>query len=427
MKPGLAIRLFLGDDRNVRETAVRRHLTGRDYREDLTAANWPFQRDVIPAHADAPVIWIRDLHLGFPAGQTPGTRLVLTQSTYQLQRWLDWLDRTPDVQVAADAAGAALQRSTPEAMAGRGPWGRIAIVHVHDDAAAADEPPAADTHGGQDVTPQQALQAAFRQPDPERRLEACNRAIGEEPGNPALLVAFASTCMELQLLDDAEAALARAASLASDWEAVHFERGKLLLRLEETERAAAAFTEAVRLMPGFAAALLNLGGALGELGRHREAQDVLLRALKADPRSHTALNNLGAVYREEGLLDEAARAFRGVIELAPAFVFGYYNLGQTLLLKGNVEDARRAYEEGFARDPQKNPRQACRLAVARAAAGDMDGARILIEMLAETLPRERRAGMFEEAESTLGALSTRPGVNTNAIDHLRVVVRSYSS
>lgn len=414
---------MLGDDRDVRVARVRQFLAHRAFQEIQTAAFWPFQREVLPVRTELDVIWIRDLHLAFPAGQTSGTRLVLTQSTYQLQRWLDWLDRNRGITVIADAQRTALRQSSPEAFTGRGPWRHIEIVDAGEDMAADQTTPrAGGLHEGSN-----ALHAAFMQGDPSQRMDVCRHAADVDADNAALQLAFASTCMEFQLLDDAEAALARATALAPDWEAVHFERGKLLLRREDTEGAAAAFTEAVRLMPGFAAALLNLGAALGELGRRAEARGVLERALQADPRSHTALNNLGAVYREEGRLDEAAEAFRGVVALAPAFVFGYYNLGQTLLLKGDVARARGAYEEGFERDPQKNPRQACRLAVARAADGDGSGARHLIEIVAEGLAPDRRIDIFAEAESMLDALSARSGGNGDAVNRLRALLRSYSS
>ena len=417
--------VLLGDE-DTRVAAARRHLAGRRFGEIHTAADWPFQRDVLPARMDVDAIWIRDLQLAFPAGQTPGTRLVLTQATYQLQRWLDWLEGAPGIIVVADADHTAMRQSSQEAFAGRGPWRHIAIVEV-DNGAAADGRPPDDAAAGRGSTLRHSLHTAFAQLDPHHRLAACRPAVDTEPDNPAVQLAFASTCMELQLLEDAQSALERAAALAPDWEAVHFEHGKLLLRLEETERAATSFGEAVRLMPSFTSALLNLGAALGEMGRRGEALDVLRQAVRLDPRSHTALNNLGAVYREERLLDDAADAFRGVIELAPTFVFGYYNLGQTLLLKGDVDAARRAYEEGFDRDPQKNPRQACRLAVARAAAGDADGARQLIAMLVERVPRDQAVDLFAEAESTLGALSAQPAVTRDAIDDLRAVIQSYSS
>ena len=420
---------FISDAPEARIAAVREHLAGHACVEVATATNWPFQHGVVPEVAPGSIVWIRDLHLAFPAGQTSGTRLVLTQSTYQLQRWLDWLDATPGVTIVADAERSSLAQSSPEALAARGPWSRIHVADVDAGAAARRRraPDDDQRDRGQAFAAGHALHDAFTQPDARRRLDACREALDEDAENPALYLGFASTCMELRLLDAATEALEEADVLAPDWEAVHFERGKLLLRREQTEAAAAAFAAAVRVMPTFATALLNLGGTLGELGRRDEARDALQRALQADPRSHTALNNLGAVYREDGRLDEAAAAFREVIALAPGFVFGYYNLGQTLLLAGEPDAARAAYEEGYARDPQKNVRQACRLAVARAAAGDAAAAEELIAKIVRDVPPDRVAGLLGDAESTLQVLSARRDVDRAGVDRLLTVIRAYSS
>src|SRR5688572_29732617 len=418
--------VFIGDGR---AAAVRRHLAGRRFVHDRSARSWAFQRHVTTAAIDGDAIWIHDLHLAFPSGQTQGTRLVLTQSTYQLQRWLDWLDAHPGVAVVADADHQALNRSAPEATAGRGPWSRIAIVDataVADDSALhADDGRAAPEHAEPEALA--PLQHAFRQPDPHARLEACQAAVEDSPADAARHLALASACMELQLLEDATRALQEAVRLAPDWEATHFECGKLFLRSEDTERAAASFAEASRLMPHFAAALSNLGAALGELDRREEALDTLHRALEWDPRGHPILNNIGAALREDGRLDEAADAFRQVIELAPGFVFGYYNLAHTLLLGGDFAGARRTYEDGYARDPQKNARQACRLAVARAATADADGAIAMMKSLAEELPPEVSRDLFDEAESTLDALSAIPGVDAGVIRRVVTAIRAYSS
>ena len=418
--------VFVGDGR---ATAVQRQLAGRRVVADRSARVWAFQRHVTPASFDGDAIWIRDLHLAFPSGQTQGTRLVLTQSTYQLQRWLDWLDEHPGVIVIADADRAALHRSAPEAMAGRGPWSRIAMIGADTAAEAAPPRPVDEGSTPADVGREllARLHDAFRQPDPHARLDVSRAAAEGFPADAAIRLAFASACMELQLLDDADRALQKAVQLAPDWEAPHFELGKLLLRSEDTERAAASFAEASRLMPHFAAALSNLGAALGELDRREEALHALRRALEWDPRGHPVLNNIGAALREGGRLDEAAEAFRQVIAIAPSFVFGYYNLGHTLLLGGDFAAARQSYEEGFERDPQKNPRQACRLAVARAATADADGAMAMLERLAEELPPEVSRDLFDEAESTLGALSAIPGVDADAVRRVLAAIRTYSS
>ncbi len=423
-----ALLLFLGGSREQRAAAVRAHLAasaGPDsqVREDTTAASWPFRREITPDPLGPPLraVWLRDLHHAFTASQTSGTRLVLTQSTYQLQRWLDWLVTAPDTILVADADRGTLVRAVPEAAARRGPWARIQIVEIDgpadgdDTGIAGDWPPAV-----------REMYAAFHQPNPDVRLATSQRLAVRLGDEPALHLAHASACMELQHWADAEGALDRARALAPDWEAVHFEAGKLWLRTEDTARAADAFAEAGRLMPHFAAAFSNLGAALGELDRGTEALRALQTAFRDDPRGYPVLNNIGAVLREQGQLAEAADAFRRVIALAPQFVFGYYNLGHTLLLDGRFPEARDAYEDGFERDAQKNARQACRLAVARAAAADADAAIQLLEAIAEELPREAVIELFGEAESTLMALSAMPDVSPG-ISRALEVVRRYSS
>ena len=395
-----------------RQAAVRAFLGPAARACALPTPEWPFHRHLTPDDPPgpgegpgAPGIWIRGLHRAFPAAQTSGTRLVLTQSTYQMQRWLDWADAHPGAAVAADADRPALARCAPEVFAGRGPWSRIPVSTLddggHEDPL--DEPASSGLH------------RAFSQPDPEARLSACLAAAAADGGNAALHLACASVLMELQRLDAAHEALTQALALAGDWEAAHFELGKLWLRAEETERAVSAFAEAGRLMPSFAAAFSNLGAALGELDRSDEALDALRQALAFDPAGHPVVNNLGAVYRELGRLEEAEAAFRRVIELAPAFVFGHYNLGHTLFLHGRFAEARDAYAEGMRRDPQKNPRQASRLAVARAAAGDASGAVADLDALAERVPAEAMRDLMQEAESTLRALSAIAGVDAAGV------------
>ncbi len=379
---------------------------------------WPFVRHVTPVDgATAGEVWIPDLTRAFPAHQVPGTRLVLTQSTYQMQRWLDWVDCRGRVTVTAGADRDALARVAPEALVGRGPWRRIVIED--DDGAS---PPVGDKDDRVS-----AVHAAFCQPSPETRLAACRDALANDPDNAALHLACASTLMELQRLDDAHEALQGAVAMAPDWEAAHFEQGKLWLRAEETERAAAAFAEAGRLMPTFSAAFGNLGAALGELDRGNEALEALRQALAHDPDGYPIVNNLGAVYRDMGRLADAEAAFTRVTHLQPAFVFGFYNLAHTLFLAGRFAEARDAYAEGMRRDSQKNARQACRLAMARAAAGDATGAIADLEAVAERVPADVMRDLMEEAESTLRALSAIGAADAAGLARVLERVRAYSS
>ena len=171
-------------------------------------------------------------------------------------------------------------------------------------------------------------------------------------------------------------------------------------------QASADFARACEWMPTFAASFSNLGATLGELDRQAEAVAAFTQALKHDPYGYPVLNNIGVVCREMGGLDESERAFQKVIDMTPDFVFGHYNLGHTLFLQGRFAEAVSAYAEGQKRDPQRNARQASRLALARLAAGDSEGARRDFEACLASVPAPGRADLLMEAQEIVGALLT---------------------
>jgi tetratricopeptide (TPR) repeat protein len=378
-------------------------------------SEWPFRRGAISPPPAAPAaIHIRNLHLAFPSGQRAGTRLVLTQSTYQLQRWLDWAAAHPGTAVTADADEQALRRSAPEAFAKRGPWSRIEILTRPDGDAVTGDRTASELH------------AAFVQPDPELRRRACLRAVEEDPAEPALLLALGSSAMEIQDVQAALDADEAAVALALDWEAAYFELGKVWLRADDTARAAAAFGEAARLMPSFATAWSNFGAALGELERRDDAIAALRRALEYDPYGHPTLNNLGVALRDLGDLAGAEATFRQVVHIAPAFVFGRYNLAQTLLLARRYDEALAAYEDASASDPERSPRQASRLAVARAAAGDGAGGVTAMQEAIAGLTGEPRLQALEEAERWLSGMAGAVPGNENAVKRVLRMVREHA-
>jgi tetratricopeptide (TPR) repeat protein len=397
--------VFIGGSREARAAAVRDAFpdtTSPPLREIHSARFWPQLRYVMPPiqrpvlgavgrrRGSSATFWLRDLHLAFPPQRVPGIRLVLTQSTYQLQRVVDALDSNPDYAAVADG-GDALRT---EAAGRRGPWARIEVRDLG---------PAAD-------------HATAQAPEAPPVSEA------------ALLLHRATEQLHQQDVAAARVLVERALELDPGWEAVHFELGKLALMTDDTAGAAKSFAEAGRLMPTFAAAFSNLGAALGELERPDEAIGALEQALANDPNGFPTLSNLGAVYRDLGRLNEAEGAFRRAIALAPSFVFGHYNLGHTLFLQGRFTDARDAYEAGLSADPQKNPRQACRLAVVRAAAGDAVGAVRELEGIADRVPADAMRELAEEAAETLGALAALPryagGQLTAMIDVVSVYLRS---
>lgn len=369
---------------------------------EVQPASWPFLRRLEPlAPGSAEVLLIaRGIEHAFPDTQTGGTRLVLTQSSYQLQRWLDLAERRGTLTLVAEGNADALQRAAPEAFQRRGPWSRIELIEL---TGPSEEPEA--------IEGSEPLARAFRTTDPEERLALCRRASDAAPDNPVVHLAAGSASMEVRDLDASQRAIERAISLAQDWEAAHYELGKLYLRRDDLERASRAFAEASRLMPSFSASWSNLGATLGELDRRDEALSAFEHALQYDPNGYAILNNVGVVSRELGRLNESEAAFRKVVALAPDFVFGHYNLGHTLFLQGRYQAALSAYLEGQRRDPEKNARQACRLAVVRLAAGDAEGSLRDLRRSTAVMPPDQKREVLAEAQEILWALLTdRPAL-----------------
>jgi Tfp pilus assembly protein PilF len=251
-----------------------------------------------------------------------------------------------------------------------------------------------------------SLTIAFRLADPRERLAKCVEFL-ESGRTAAALVATASACMEVNDYSAAARDLDEAIEQAPDWSAAHFERGKLWLRTDDMVKASASFQRAANLLPGFAPAWANLGATLGELDQAQEALAAFECALAIEPSSPQALNNIGVVHRELGRLAESEAAFRRVIELTPGMAFGHYNLGHTLFLQGRFQAAVAAYSAGQARDADRNPVQASRLALCQVATGDAAGALRELQRSTSGLPREYRQQLLRDTSAILWALVTQ--------------------
>jgi tetratricopeptide (TPR) repeat protein len=322
------------------------------------------------------LIRIDDLEQAFVFDESSNLRLILTQSTYIMQKWIDVLAPNDRMVVTADSDR--LSQNAPEAAAKRGAWRLFEIVDVSATTVAEGAEPSDLVVTGKPIAPSASSVVKLL----EQASAARNR--GDYGG--------------------ARSALEEAAALLPDWEAVHYEAGKFWLACDDMERARDSFQRAADLMPTFSAALSNLGATLGELDQPEAAIAAFAKALEHDPESFTILNNIGVVNREIGRLDESEHALTRVIEVAPAFIFGHYNLGHTRFLRGDYAGALKAYEEGQRLDPDKNRRQGCRLALVRFALGDLDGAERDLWKFADQAPPDEREDLLLEAYEIAQAL-----------------------
>jgi tetratricopeptide (TPR) repeat protein len=340
-------------------------------------------RAILPV-AEPRLIRIDDLETAFAFEQNSNLRLIVTQSTYLLQKWIDALSEADRIVATADREQ--LAHNAPEAFNRRGPWRFFEIVELTaEDAEDADQIQAFSALKPADTSVQSVVD----------------------------LLKEASDCREKNDVPGAASALEQALQLAPDWEAVHYEAGKYWLACDDMERARDAFQRAADLMPTFSAAFSNLGATLGELDQPEAAIAAFSQALLHDPESFTILNNIGVVNREIGRLDESEQALVRVTAIAPAFVFGHYNLGHTRFLRGDYAGALKAYEEGQRRDPEKNRRQGCRLALVRFALGDLDGAERELWRFADQAPPDEREDLLLEAYEIAQALiRTHPSLTS---------------
>lgn len=332
-------------------------------------SEWPFTYPLCPPLPDRPVaLRAAKIRTAFVNAQTNGTHLVTTQRGYLEAAWADALER----------------------------HGHAVLVMLND----ADH----NDSGADEIT--HPLAAAFRLDDPAERLARCVGVLNAGR-TPASLVAAASACMEVNDYAAAARELDEAIAQAPEWAAAHYERGKLWLRTDDMVKAGESFRRAADLLPRFEPAWSNLGATLGELDRPQEALAAFERALALNPSSPQAVNNVGVVRRELGRLSESEAAFRQVIHLAPGMAFGHYNLGHTLFLQGRFQAALSAYAEGQARDPERNPVQASRLALCKIAVGDAPGGLRELQRAATNLPRDYRRQLLADTSAVLWALVTQ--------------------
>jgi tetratricopeptide (TPR) repeat protein len=412
--------LIVGGSREARLSAAATQVAQIASSSDLVelrAPLLPFRRPSLPFKPSTKrhiTLLINDLEKAFPDRQAGGLRLVLTQSTYLLQKWLDIAGPKSRVVLTADLPSLLL--GAPEIDRCRGPWRHFDVLDLDDPsgAVARTEVSVMDVFAVEPTQPvaepssiEQLLIQAFNAEATEERLRLCEEASQADRKSEVAALALASACREAGDSTTARRAFERAHTLAPRWEAAYYEDGKFWLACEDMDRASAAFRRAAELMPTFSAAWSNLGATLGELGRSQEALQAFREALKHDPKSYSILNNIGVVTRELGRLKESEDALRQVVALAPDYIFGHYNLGHTRFLRRDFQGALASYEEGQRLDPQKNRRQGCRLAIVRLANGDVEGAERDLWHFADQAPPEEREDLLLEAYEIGQALLTR--------------------
>jgi tetratricopeptide (TPR) repeat protein len=224
----------------------------------------------------------------------------------------------------------------------------------------------------------QAARIAEAQGELERSLSYWLRAKKIEPDNPEVLLGFGRVCLKMDLLEDAEPALAAAASLRPGELAYEYTLAAAKVGKRQFEAAQALLEKLVEQRPQDPQLQYGLGSVLYIQGRLAEARARLEESLRLQPEQLPSRHYLGLIARDEGrdsdaieLLEQllkqypdhapshealgnllmsaqrypaAENSLRAAIRLSPGSVKANYQLGLLLTRMGRKEEAAKQLE-----------------------------------------------------------------------------------
>ena len=149
----------------------------------------------------------------------------------------------------------------------------------------------------------------------------------KNPENVDAMVFLANAyCKQDSKIDDAEALLRRATTIAPDYVAAWLNLGSLLLERGKREQAIEAYRTATRLEPGHASAWGLLASAYGPAGQPDKAARAYRKALQLNPEIANVHHGYGHVLKTLGDQDAALDAYREAIRLRPQFGEAYWSM-----------------------------------------------------------------------------------------------------
>jgi tetratricopeptide (TPR) repeat protein/TolB-like protein/DNA-binding winged helix-turn-helix (wHTH) protein len=206
---------------------------------------------------------------------------------------------------------------------------------------------------------------ASRQPRTMATIESAlgwfDAALSVDPGYAA---AHAGKCdvyvlgyretSDLDFVEKAEAACARALELNPNLVIVHTSLGVLYRLTGENAAAEAEYKAALRIDPSNVESLTGLGEIYARQKRFDEAEGSLRSAVDIHPGNSATYNMLGVFLFQTGRFAEAVEQYQYVVALRPGDMIGYSNLGAALMQTGDFASAAPAYQKAIEIEPKQN-------------------------------------------------------------------------
>lgn len=157
-------------------------------------------------------------------------------------------------------------------------------------------------------------------------------------------------------LDDPKAALDAYASALlhkPDSAAAYFNSGNAYMRLAQHAQAIVAYEKALTLKPDFVDAEIAMGAALQDLKRTEDAVTSFRRALAIKPDYAEAHYNLGGALEESGMFEEAVTSLQKAIDLKKDYTEAHVRLGALFYELGQFEAAAGCYSDALKIQPDR--------------------------------------------------------------------------
>jgi amino acid adenylation domain-containing protein len=182
---------------------------------------------------------------------------------------------------------------------------------------------------------------------------ACfDKAISENPNNPAAFVSRGLAKAKLKRYEDAIADYDEAIKLDPKNTGAFFKRGNAKINLKWHEEAIVDFDATIKLDSKYAGAFINRGVAKAALKRYEDAIVDYNDAIKLDPKNTRAFFNRGNAKIELKRYEDAIADYNAAIGLEPKKARAFVNRGFAKAELKRYEDAIADYNAAIELDPK---------------------------------------------------------------------------
>ncbi|PYX28998.1 MAG: hypothetical protein DMG77_14050 [Acidobacteria bacterium] len=202
--------------------------------------------------------------------------------------------------------------------------------------------------------------AAFRQAatvaeghgELERALSYWMKAKKLEPENPEILLGFGRVCLKMDLLDDAETALTRAAGLRPDDPSYQYTLASAKVGKKQFEVAQSILEGLITKQPQDAHLHYALGSVLYLEGHLNEAATHLRESVRLQPDQQAAYYYSALVARDQGREAEAIRLLEELLRRYPDHALSCEVLGGMLMSAHRYSEAQKSLQKAISLNPQ---------------------------------------------------------------------------